>query len=103
MGNREVEALTLAVRCRLCRRGTLRVVGLVESSATSGVMERIILRCDDCASGWFILTTSMRLLRPQEAEDVASQVQAQMEELAMRTALGEFANEQITPTEPIAV
>jgi len=69
----------------------------VESSKTSGVMERVILRCDDCQNGWFILTASMRLLRPQEAAEAQAQIEAQLEELAQRTALGEWANEQMPP------
>jgi hypothetical protein len=75
----------------------LRPVGLVDSSKTSGVMERVILRCDDCPHGWFILTASMRLLRPQEAQEAAAQIEAQLEELAQRTALGDWANQQVAP------
>lgn len=58
-------------------------------------MERIILRCDDCPNGWFILTASMRLLRPSEAVDVQAQIDRQLEELAERVALGEWANDQV--------
>lgn len=64
----EVVVLDGAMRCRLCRTGTLQLAGLVESGVTSGVMERIILRCTNCEGGVFMLTTSLRLLRASELE-----------------------------------
>ena len=64
----EVVVLDGAMRCRLCRVGSLHLAGLVESSLTAGVAERIILRCTNCEGGVFMLTTSIRLLRPTELE-----------------------------------